>query len=707
MSPLSPFVADRALRRLGVGVAVWVWVCWLWLAGAGLAQAWAQSPQPAFRFKGMTDSTVPSLGPKVLSPEERQFIASLPVLRVAMQAVGAPPYEVVGADGQISGFQAELLARLAVPLGLRLKPVVYATWPEVLTALREGQADIVLTLKVTQQRLSFLEFALGTVPQPSALFARVGTAVPVSTARMALEREYASNDYVARQFPKASIVPAPSTIEALRAVADGRADYYLGSLLEALDFLAHEPVPGIEVREILRTGTGHHHIGVRKALAPLAQILNKGITRERADTDFVQPAASVPGPLRELRLERALVPDAEQAAALARRAVWRVGAVRGLAMLNDADARGAHSGIAAEYTEHVASRIGVGVEVGAFDSVAEMLDALRSARIDFAPFLTPTPERSREFVFSTPYLEMPYMLLARSDAPLFWDLGSLRGKRLALALQHPLRPALAQRYPEVQVVDARNGNEAMDMVARGDADAAVEVKLFANLRINGDPGAQLRVLAPVEDLPARFAFASGPENASLIPLINRALAEVKPAEAERMLRRWVATDQDPPFPWRKYLPVLSVSVIALLTLIGGTLWWTRRLAREVQARRRADAQLDDVGRALPGVAFRYTIDPGTGFRGSFYSSGAEAFLGLTPVRDKPLPNLMATRMPPDQAAAALALQSACGRSGKPFHFTGQYQHPDGRALWLKVEVQQRRDVGGAVVWTGYIVDVSA
>jgi two-component system, NarL family, sensor histidine kinase EvgS len=313
-------------------------------------------------------------------------------------------------------------------------------------------------------------------------------------------------------------------------------------------------------------------------------------------------------------------------------------------------------------------------------------------------------------VFTQPYLEMPYMLLARVDAPMYWDLGSLRGKRLALARAHPLRPLLARSFPDIQVLDAANGSEAMDMVQRGDADAAVEVKLFANLRVNSNAGSGLRVLGPVNELPARFAFATTPANSELAALVNRALQDLPTVEAERMLRRWIATDPNPPFPWRRHLPTIVVALLALVLLAAATLWWARRLTREVSAKRLALAQLDDIGRTIPGAAFRYVVGPADGrnegFVGAFYSSGAEAFLGVKPQRDTTLLHLMTPHMPPAQAAAALALQKACAQSGEVFRFTTEYEHPDGRALWIKAEAVSRLEPNGAVVWTGYVVDVT-
>ena len=384
-----------------------------------------------YHFKGPSRNTSVALAPTLLSDADRKFIKELPEIRVAMQQVGAPPYEIVGADGEIEGYQAEVLSYLATALGLRIRPMVFPDWPSVLRAVREREADMVLTLAITPERLRYLEFTLGTVPVPAGLLAQRGHAVPVEGARIALEREYYGNDLVRRQYPRAIIVPTDTTIEALRAVAEGRADYYVGSLLEAIDAMSHNPVAGIEVREILQSGSGLYHFGIRKDWAPLAGILNKGIARIRADVEpraVAAAAASLPAGAAPLAVMT--MTDADSAL-LARRSVWRLGAVRGLAMLNDVDARGAHSGISAEYTEHVARRLGVGVELVAFDNVAAMLDGLRDGRIDFVPFLTRTREREREFSFSKPYFEMPYMLVARSDAPLYWDLGSLRGKRLA------------------------------------------------------------------------------------------------------------------------------------------------------------------------------------------------------------------------------------------------------------------------------------
>ena len=652
------------------------------------------------------------IGSKVLSDDERAFIAALPAIRVGIPRPEARPYEVLKPDGEVTGIQAEMLAHIAQAFGLKITPVMLPSWTATLAAARSREIDLILTLSVERSRQEYLNFTLGTTPLVGALFGRKGggpavsAVAPLDHAHFALERDYLANDFVRLQYPQARISTADDTAAALKALADGDADVYLGSLFEAVDVLARLHIDTVEVKELINFSSGYYHFGVRKDWPLLVSILNKGIANLRNVnlTELDSAVAALPSGLRP---QAGMVLNEQERDALVRRPVWRIGAVRGLSMLNDVDERGLHSGVAAEYSQQIASKLGIGLDVVPFDNVAAMLDALRSGSIDLVPFLTRTEQRAQEFRFSAPYLDMPYVVVARSDAPLYWDLGSLRGKRLALALQHPLRELLQKRYPEIVVVDVANGNEAMDAVAQGRADAAVEVKLFANLRINSDNDGVLRGVAVVGELPAQFHFAASRAAAELIPLVDRVLADTPPAQRERMMRRWVAVDLAPGLPWRKYLPLIGVVLAALLLLAAATAWWLRRLTHEVQARRRADEQTHDIARNVPGVVWRYVIDKKGRMVSTFYSDSFEAFLGVAPIAGKTLLDQLGHHLPPEQLKAGLEEQNRSLRTGEPYRFASPYAHPDGRELWLRGEAVRSQLHDGTIAWTGYLVDISS
>lgn len=667
--------------------------------------AQSQSPNPRFRATVALDSVGASA--RLLSDAERAFLAQLPEIRVAVPLPPFRPYEDVSPDRQISGIFPDLLSALARAFDLRVKPVIYPSWAEALKAVESREADLLMTVAPSPERLRYLEFTLGAAPSPQVLFGRRGAPVPpLDRARVAVERGFVAEDMLRRQYPKATLVVEPTTLQALTALSQGRADAYLGNLLNTTDVLAQAGLQNVEAVRPLPYASGHLHFAVRKDWALLAGVLNKGIQalRELPGGSWASAVKDVPAELMPAPL---LPLNPAQQQALAQRATWRIGAVRGLALLNDIDEAGRHSGIAAEYMQQVARRLGVAVDVVPFDNVAAMLTALRQGEIDLVPFLTRTPRRAAEFAFSEPYVEMPYMLVTRSDGTLFWGLDSLEGRRLALAAEHPVRDLLARKPYRVEIIDVANGAEAMNLVAQGRADAAVEVKLFANLRINSDNDGALRAATSIDELPASFHFAAARGREALIPLVNLALASIEPAERQRMLRRWVALDLQPGFPWKRWAPVMGVAAAALLTLTLGTIWWVQRLRREVRARRRSEEFLEDIAATVPGVVFRYVLNPDLSVRHTFFSPAATAFFGEQPVPGRPLLESLGPRVRPDHLAKARELNQRCLTSGERFRVTLPYLHPDGHERWFHAEAVQTRSPGGNPVWTGYVVDVSS
>lgn len=691
-------------------------------AAAAVATGDAARASAHFRVPPLAASL--SLGTDVLTAQERAFVAALPEIRVAIPMPAARPYEVVDGSGEVSGIHPDMLGYLARAFGLRVRPVLLPGWSAALQALERREADLIMSIGFTTERARYLEFTLGVTPLPGAVFTRRGrqgtvalTENDLTRARFVLERDFLANSFVRRQYPGASVLTVETTGEALAAVGDGRADVYLGSLLAAIDWLSRTPVPGIEVNRLLDYGGGHYHFAVRKDWAPLAGILNKGISSLRASgvglaapgagkTSAWLPAmASLP---QGVPLPVPLRLNPRELDVLMQRPVWRVGAVRGLPLMNHLEPTGVHSGIAAEVTEQVVRRLGVGLQVVGFDTVGQMLDGLRRGEIDLIPFLTRTPDREQELAFSQPYVAMPYVIVARSNAPLYWSLDSLRGRRLALAAQHPLRPLLASRYPDIVPVTVADAREALDAVADGRADAAVEVKLFANLRINGDGDDRLRTVATVDEVPAQFHFASTQAGRGLLALVDRALADIPEAEQLRMRRRWVAVDLDPPFPWARWRPALVTGASALLALLVLTGWWVRRLSREVRARRRSEDRLRDIGATLPCAAFRHVFAPGEDTpRANWVSPGAQALLGLTPTPGQTILQALLPRLDDPADADIVQTERQCRQQGQRLHRSLRYRHPDGSTRWLSCEAVATPAEDGLVAWTGYVVDSSS
>ncbi len=695
------------------------WRGWLRLALAlalvaigPFATAIEAPPPPTYHFRqGAADSLL-SPPADLLDADERAFLAKLPAIRVGLNLPDNRPYEVIDGNGEISGIQIEILTHVALALGLRLEPVVVASFPDALKALQQRRIDMMSTVGYEPSRKPYMAYTLGTAPNPGVIIGREAdnrfdAMASLNGRRVAIERDYIAAWYVRRTYPDALVSEHPDSATALRAVALGEDDFYVGSLLMATDRIQREHITGLAVKRAMLYATGQMHFGVRSDWPLLASALSKGVAVLRASPQaelrsmigaLVPHASGVPLPL--------LLSQAEQRQ-LANLSVLRVGAVRGQTLINEPSAEGGHSGLAADYLSQVIARLGLTVDIVPFDSVAQMRDALREGSIHMVPFLGRASAGDDEFAFSAPYVQLPYSVIARSDAPQYWSLDGLRGRRLALTAQHPLRDMLRTRWPDITLVEAATSREAVDMVLDQRADAAVDLQWTARLRINADPSGRLRQVARAEELPGQFHFAFNRALAPLLPLFDRALDDIAPTERTRLLQRWLAVEPLPGIAWQRWLPWLAAAGATLL--LGGALtaWWMRRLSREVRRRRLAEARMRDIANGLPGVVFQYVLDVEGRVEQRYVSEAIEAFLGAPFGGRDSLFGALTRFSAADEVLRLRAAIEQAWRERTPLSHTLRVDDPHRGPRWLYCAALPRRLPAERVSWNGQVVDVSS
>jgi ABC-type amino acid transport substrate-binding protein len=125
------------------------------------------------------------------------------------------------------------LKRLAQVLGLRLKVVRFDNFSQAVSAAAAGQVDVLSSVARTPEREKVLKFTRSYLTLPVVYIGRRGLTDFTETAdfgglRIAVERGYPVHEWLLQEHPHAHMLVVGSTLEALRAVAEGRADFYRG-----------------------------------------------------------------------------------------------------------------------------------------------------------------------------------------------------------------------------------------------------------------------------------------------------------------------------------------------------------------------------------------------------------------------------------------------------------------------------------------------
>ena len=139
-------------------------------------------------------------------------------------------------------------------------------------------------------------------------------------------------------------------------------------------------------------------------------------------------------------------------------------------------ATGESRGVAVELAHEVGRRLGVPVEIVAYDSVAVMGDAAPTGAWDIA-FLGSDPQREALMSFTAAYLEIEATYLVSGAAP-FRTAGDVDrdGVRVAAPSRANYELYLSRNLKRAQLVSTQGADAAFDLLASGKVEALAGLK---------------------------------------------------------------------------------------------------------------------------------------------------------------------------------------------------------------------------------------
>jgi polar amino acid transport system substrate-binding protein len=152
---------------------------------------------------------------------------------------------------------------------------------------------------------------------------------------------------------------------------------------------------------------------------------------------------------------------------------------------------GESRGVAVDLTQELSRRLGVPVEIVAYDSVAVMGDAAPTGVWTIA-FLGSDPKREALMSFTAAYLEIEATYLVRGDSPLRTAAAVDRdGVRVAAPARANYELFLTRNLHHATLVSTAGADAAFDLLATGQVDALAGLTQALHDRLPQLPGARI------------------------------------------------------------------------------------------------------------------------------------------------------------------------------------------------------------------------
>ena len=569
------------------------------LLAQGLAVAAAEPQVQTLHLMGRSSVEAYSV---VLEPSDRQWLKQHGPLRLGISAPDYGPFDLTVNGQDFEGLTADYAQLLSQLLHVDIEVKRYPSRPQAIEALQLGELDLLSSSNGFEAQYPDLVLSLAYADDSPALVTRSSNRqhppVDLAGLRVAMLDHYLPPQKVKDFYPKATLQLYPSTLTAIGAVAFGQADIYLGDFISASYLIHKNYLNNVQLADFSRLEDNPFSFALRRDNPGLLRMVNAALVAIPASVRMtILQRWSADGP--QINNPWHFKPTAGELR-------WMIEHPRIKVAINDqfmplsfVDEQGEFKGLVADLLATLSVRTGIEFEAVRAHSVLEVVALVKSGKADMLGGITRSTALENKLTFTRPYLITPFVLTTPigPDGPQTLD--DMAGLRVALVRGNALREFIVQNHPNITVVDADNAPAALEMVAKGKADAAISTLASARFLVSRRFAKQLKITSTVGTQPEQIGFATADDNPHLSAILSKALLSLTPGDMSELSSRW-RTDTSPveSFWLRNRAEIIQGFTIAAALLLVAIAWITylqRVIARRQQlvnelnaAKQRAD-----------------------------------------------------------------------------------------------------------------------
>lgn len=216
-----------------------------------------------------------------LTAAEIDWLKAHPVLKMGIDRAFIP-YEWLDENGRYQGMSADIIELISQRLQIAIEPVTdKSSWSEVLEAARSGEFDLMSCLVQTPERSEFLSFTEPYLISRAVIIGEqsrgyIGSLDSLKGKTVAIHTGHYTNELLRQDYPEITIINTSTLAEALRKVAEGEADAFVGDVNAASFMMKHEGIINLSFSG-QTDYKSEFRIGINKDNPQLISILNKAV----------------------------------------------------------------------------------------------------------------------------------------------------------------------------------------------------------------------------------------------------------------------------------------------------------------------------------------------------------------------------------------------------------------------------------------------
>jgi PAS domain S-box-containing protein len=536
--------------------------------------------------------------------EELTFLEEHPVIRVSNE-MDWTPFNFNRNDIP-QGFSIDYMTLLAETIGFEIDFISGLSWNDFMEMIQNKDLDIILNIAYSDERAEFIKFTEPYFEFAPGLFIRndypiINSVEDLYGKKFAVPKGFFFESFF-KDHPQVELVRVLDTKEAILAVSNGSADAMLDLMPVVNFFLNQLLVTNLKAGGTLGVDEGNPiaaHFGIRDDWDILRGIIDKGMDVITYDEIMV---------LRHKWMEAAEAGEPGEILLTSREINWlnkhpklSIGVDPAWPPFEFIDQNGNYSGIASGLVKAFADRLKVEMNVIPGLTWSEVITKMKAGEIDILPAVVPTEQRREYMNFTEPYISFPVIIAVHNEIPFISNIKNLEKFRVGVIKDDYTEDIFQAQYPGFNLITFETVTDALQKLEDKEIDAFIDNIITINDHINKLSLKNIRISA-ITNQTMDLSIGVSKTLPELIGIINKALDNISNEELASIKNVWLtAQEVKIRFDIRKVLIWIIPTGIFVALIILFIIFWNRRMAKEIHARKKTEKILEENRQLLTSV----------------------------------------------------------------------------------------------------------
>lgn len=546
-----------------------------------------------------------------VNARQQQYLAGLGPLRVGFMEDYAPFSFADG--GRMLGLSVDIMNRLADLTGIQTVPV-QGQWQELVELLKQGEIDVLANISYRPEREAFARFTQPYHVIPNVVFTlddnlSYEKLEDLKDERIALGAGIYYEDMVRATLNSTQIFSYDSQQSLFQALIEDDVDVVIAALHSGNYWIRQLGISGVRIAgEFRLPGMEGEDLrfGVRPSLSPLADILNQGLASiTPTEEQVIENRWLGAGPVYPSQTTNDVKWTEQQQR-------WLDHRDREISFCADPDwmplegiRSGSHVGLAADVLALFSKRGELTFRLVETDSWPQAIQAAQNRRCDLFPMAMQTPDRLSYMDFTSPYLEVPNIVLGRINTPFIRRLTDLEEQPVGIVEGYAFAELLQRRNPALNLVTVSSEQEGLRQLQNGDLAGYITTLATASYYMQSLGLADLKVIGRV---PADWSLSIATRNDEPIlqSIMQQLVTSLTAEERDQLESTWRNVEIKEQIDYTLLWKILAAGLLITALLI----YWNRKLGHLNRELAEANAALShlSVTDNLTGLGNRTYFD---------------------------------------------------------------------------------------------------